>query len=303
MFRLPKPIQNVLSMKITAVEIPNFWYRFSSKGRSNEFTITVNNFYQMNSTNTNVVFIPEMKNTIIIPEGNYYDVDLPNYLNSYFLNIQNGLQYIIFEINANKGTCIFRARNPQDNTFYPSPYDSSTPYYSKTFHYSIDFRLQDNIERPLYLNMGWALGFKQATYIATYQNSYSNPFILNSAGSDIVVYYAYLQSETSFGNGIYNYIFLDIEDFNKNFTNNKIISCLENSYLEGNNIIARISVPTTSNSINFTNGSDVIFKTRNYYGSVTIESLQIRLLDKFGNIVDLNGNDFSFLIEMEIANE
>ena len=135
-FRLPKPIQNVLSMKITAVEIPNFWYRFSSKGRSNEFTITVNNFYQMNSTNTNVVFIPEMKNTIIIPEGNYYDVDLPNYLNSYFLNIQNGLQYIIFEINANKGTCIFRARNPQDNTFYPAPYDSSTPYYSKTFHYS-----------------------------------------------------------------------------------------------------------------------------------------------------------------------
>lgn len=299
-FKLPNPIENVISMKITAVELPNFWYRFSKKGRSNEFTITINNFYEMNSTNTNVVFIAEKKTTIIIPEGNYFDVDFTNFLNTYFLNIKNGLQYIIFEINPNKGTAIFRARNPQDNVYYPSPYDPATPYYSKTFHYSLDFRLQDNLERPLYLNMGWALGFKQANYIATYQNTYTDPFV--SISADSVTYYAYLQSETSFGNGINHYLFLDIDDYNKNFTNDSIISCLENSYLEGNNIIARISVSTSANSINFTTGADAIFKMRKYYGPVSIESLHIRLLDKFGNIVDLNGNDFSFLIEMEIAN-
>ena len=43
-FILPEPITNVISMKITAIEIPNFWYMFSSKKRNNEFKITVYNY-------------------------------------------------------------------------------------------------------------------------------------------------------------------------------------------------------------------------------------------------------------------
>jgi hypothetical protein len=149
--------------------------------------------------------------------------------------------------------------------------------------------------------MGWGLGFKKPVYIVTAQNSYTDPFILTN--SDIIGFKAYLQSETTFGNGINNYLFLDIEDYNKNFTDDVIISCLDNSYLAGNNIIARVSVVTSSNSINFTNGADAIFKMRKYFGPVKIDSLYIRLLDKFGHVVDLNGNDFSFLIEMEISNQ
>ena len=310
-YSLPAPIKNVISMKITAVEIPNFWYAFSSKNRSNEFTITVNNFYQMNTERTDTIFHNESKTTIIIPEGNYYDIDLPNLLNAYFLNTNNGLQYLICEINPNNGSTCFRARNLQDDTFLPAPYDPNTPYYSPTFHYTIDFRLQDNLDRPLYLNMGWRLGFKKAQYIISYQSIYINPFVVtgnngnsaanNTNNSDI--YYAFLKSETSYGNGIHHYVFLDIDDFNKNFTNESIRSCLGDSYLEGNNIIARITISTTSNAINLTNGADAIFKMRKYYGPVTIDTLHIRILDKFGRIVDVNGNDFSFLLEMEIANE
>jgi len=305
-YTLPAPIQNVISMKITAVEIPNFWYIFSSKNRSNEFTIITYNYYQMNDDNTSTVFHTETKNTIIIPEGNYYDIDLPNLLNAYFLNANNGLQYLMFEINPNNGCSCFRARNPQDDIFLPSAYDPITPYYSPTFHYAVDFRLQDEFERPLYLNMGWRLGFKQAQYIVSYQNIYDNPFVNGSTNvhvSNSLTYYGFLKSDTAFGNGIYHYVFLDIDDFNKNFTNESIRSCLGDSYLEGNNIIARITISTTSNSINFTSGADAIFKMRKYYGPVTIDTVHIRILDKFGQIVDLNGNDFSFLIEMEITNE
>jgi hypothetical protein len=77
------------------------------------------------------------------------------------------------------------------------------------------------------------------------------------------------------------------------------MSCLPRKYLQGNNIIARISVSSNSNSINFTSASDSIMKSRTYFGPVDISKLNIRLLDKFGELIEMNGNDFSFLIEFK----
>ena len=47
------------------------------------------------------------------------------------------------------------------------------------------------------------------------------------------------------------------------------------------------------------NGSDLIFKQRDYFGPVTIEKLRIRLLDHFGKVLDLNNNDYSFALEFK----
>ena len=44
-------------------------------------------------------------------------------------------------------------------------------------------------------------------------------------------------------------------------------------------------------------------KTRKYNGPVNIKKIHIKILDKFGNIVDLNNMDFSFTIEVEILYE
>jgi hypothetical protein len=56
-------------------------------------------------------------------------------------------------------------------------------------------------------------------------------------------------------------------------------------------------VNSQSNSINLTTPAEIILKTRDYFGPVKISRLNIRLLDKFGDILQLNGNDYSFLIE------
>jgi hypothetical protein len=112
-----------------------------------------------------------------------------------------------------------------------------------------------------------------------------------------------LISEGTYGNSLQEYLFLDIDDYNRSFSNDSIISCLTDSYLEGNNILARITVNTNPNSINFTNGSDAVFKKRQYFGAVTIGGFYIRILDKHGNLLNMNGNDFSFFIEMEVLNK
>jgi hypothetical protein len=40
-------------------------------------------------------------------------------------------------------------------------------------------------------------------------------------------------------------------------------------------------------------------KSREYFGPVEISQINIRLLDKFGDILEMNGNDFSFLMEFK----
>jgi hypothetical protein len=297
-FVLPAPIQNVLSMKITAIEIPNFWYVFSSANRSNECIITVYN-YKIKIGNNTITHVPSTSYPIVFPEGNYVHVDFVNIMTAYFTNIGGGLNYIVVEIDVNTGKTIFRARHKIDSTLLPSPFDTSTPYYSPDFYYTLDFRLQDEVERPLYKNMGWTLGYTKEFYLVTSQNSFSTLFIPNTLATPnhIVEFKAYCRSESTYGNSLFNYIFLDIDDYNKSFSSDEIISCLPNEYLEGNNIIARIMVNSTSNYINFTTASDAIIKTRKYFGPVTISAMNIRLLDKFGDILQLNGNDFSLLIE------
>jgi hypothetical protein len=48
------------------------------------------------------------------------------------------------------------------------------------------------------------------------------------------------------------------------------------------------------------NGGDFIFKKRSYFGPVKLEKMHIKLLNKFGEMLELNRNDFSFSLELEV---
>lgn len=294
---LPSSINNVLNMKICAVEIPNFVYMFSSAKRETEFKITVYNYKIRTETSTEIVNSTEYP--IIIPEGNYVNVDFVNMINAYFLDRGGGLNYLILEIDVNSGKTIFRARHPIDDRTLPSPFDPSTPFYSPTFYFSLDFRIP-GVERPIYRNLGWILGFKKEFYLVTPDKKLSTFFIPNSLdviNNNEIIFFAYCKSESTYGNTLDNYVFLDIEDNNNNYSSDEIKAYLPGKYLKGDNILARITINSTANSINFTSAADYITKTREYHGPVTISALKIKLMDKHGETVELNGNDFSFLIE------
>jgi hypothetical protein len=51
----------------------------------------------------------------------------------------------------------------------------------------------------------------------------------------------------------------------------------------------------------FDNNSDLITKKRDYYGTVDVNKFSIKILDMYGEPVDLNSMDFSFTLEFEIA--
>ena len=151
--------------------------------------------------------------------------------------------------------------------------------------------------RPLYKNAGWTMGFYNDIYDVT------KPYVVqgrvNPLGTyEPVTYGRYIESESSYGSSIVQYYFLEVDDYNRNFTTNTIIAETGNGTNLGNNIIARIPLTTPALNINYLNPSDMIFKQRDYFGPVKIEKIHLRLVDRFGDILDIQNNDYSLAIEL-----
>jgi hypothetical protein len=151
--------------------------------------------------------------------------------------------------------------------------------------------------RPLYKNAGWTMGFYNDIYEVT------KPYVVqgrvNPLGTyEPTIYGRYVESESSYGSSIVQYYFLEVDDYNRNFTTNTIVAETGNGTNLGNNIIARIPLTTAALNINYLNPSDMIFKQRDYFGPVKIEKIHLRLVDRFGETLDIQNNDYSLAIEL-----
>ena len=271
-------------MKLVSLQIPNMWYHFTNVNNQNQFTIKL---YNMKG-------FPDIEHLVVIPEGNYTSDNMETALNNYFVNIGKGLNFLYFEINPLTSRSIIRARHPTDAIPGPCAFDPTNQYYSPDFYFILEFG-NTNFSKTLHLTSGWALGFSTPSYTVTKNNTYVDIIKYPSP----TTYNCYLNSETSFGRGINNYVFIEIDDFNKNFITNSVMSSIGNTYI-GNNILGRLTITSNHNSMVDVDCSDGIFKVREYFGPVNIEKMRIRILDKFGHVLDLNGNDYSFALDLSI---
>jgi hypothetical protein len=289
-YTLPDPINKVTSLKISSIEFPNSWYMFSSETGSNSFIITLYNCPVPDDVPEQ--YPPVIVNTITIPDGNYRSDLLANSINNIFSNKRNGLEYLYFDINEVNAKTTFRTKLQGDDNRNLYIID---PDLNSDFYFTIDF---DVNTKPLYKNAGWMLGFKQPFY--TVKNSVYLPKIVSDvAPFKESMYYWFLESEAGYGNAIQNYVFLEIDDFNRNSTANTFFSKTVNDAYLGNNIMGRITVTSGINTIVTMDGGNRLFKTREYFGPIRLEKLHIRLIDKYGDPVNLEGNDFSFMLEIE----
>ena len=97
----------------------------------------------------------------------------------------------------------------------------------------------------------------------------------------------------------YLYIILDDHNTSANtnfFTNN------EQAILDGD-IIARIYVKAYAFSIQSQNDFSVYSEPRYYFGQVNIDKFDIRVVDEYNRILNLNGMDFSLTLQMKIKQE
>jgi hypothetical protein len=129
--------------------------------------------------------------------------------------------------------------------------------------------------------LGRALGFKNASY--TFNSS--TPLV----------------AESTININTVRYLYLVVDEFSTGFTNS-FICPLQHSLLS-KKILGRIALDSIrfpygtvqiSNTFNALLSSDV----RHYNGAVDIQKIQVQLINEYGAPIDLNGQDFSFLLEM-----
>jgi len=139
-------------------------------------------------------------------------------------------------------------------------------------------------------SLGWLLGFREPIYI--FQGASLDTFITNGLTSFAI---ANLSGP--------RYLYLVVDEFTSSGNQSSFVSPLPNSLIN-KNILARISVSKQDYPfgsimpVNLYNGllmSDV----RSYTGKVDIQKLNVQLVNEFGNVINLNGDDFSFCLKIE----
>jgi len=139
-----------------------------------------------------------------------------------------------------------------------SVFNPESPNYAPLTQVDVEFGIEG---KNLAATAGWTLGFRRATYTtpAVSETPYAPP----------------------------SYVFLDVDDFHNNFQPDSVISTNGLSYL-GNTLLARVGLGQYRSDIS---------QKRDYFGPVRLDKLHFRLLTRFGEVADLGGADFSFVLE------
>jgi hypothetical protein len=116
------------------------------------------------------------------------------------------------------------------------------------------------------INLGKMLGYKKDFLNTTSAQS------SNCADVDLLKYY-----------------YLSVNDFQQSMDNN-VLPFLKNDFVS-NNILAKAQSKDDENNN--------LYLKRNYFGPITLEKIRFSLLDHYGEILDLNGIDYSFSLVVE----
>jgi hypothetical protein len=257
---LPLRFTKIVSMQLTALEFPSTFYCISKVFGNNFFVITINN----------------TKTIITIPDGNYTTNSMASYLNtlmtSYSVDPDPNialLQYIYFTIDIED-----RSGSGKMIIGINSSYNKTDPLIFSLNFKTDRFGNEDRIN-PLPLKLGWLFGFREGIYI-------NNSVYVSEGIVDL--------------QGI-RYLYLVVDDFNNNVSDGFYGAF--NSSILNKNILARISLQGNAFNNISQNNLSLITSSRQYFGPVDIQKLQIQLLDEYGRILDLNNMDYSFCLTLQ----
>jgi hypothetical protein len=202
---------------------------------------------------------------IFIPDGNYDISSLPQFLNStYFYLSDTDTELQFLKI-----------------TIHPTTGKTELRWEERPPHTTFSVYFNENPNANIMKRLGWTLGFRLANYLKVEEG---------------------ILSEGLYDGGGDRYIYVSVNDYQNNVNENNVV-CFDKSILD-EYVIAKIPMVNGKFSItsNDYNGLS-LSKIRRYNGPVNIRRFHIKLLDKFGEVIDLNNMDYSLTFEMEILYE
>ena len=202
---------------------------------------------------------------IDIPEGNYSQTGMITSINNQLSLAGAPFNAVVFNLNltlsTGSGQTLVGFSDLSGNT-------------ELELNFQTDVNGLEDHNTPLPLKFGWKLGFRNGIY--TNNLNYVSEGVIDVIGS--------------------RYFFLVVDDYNNNVYNSYYSAF--NSSILNKNILARISLQNTLFTNFQQNNLLSTTITREYFGPVNINSLNIQLLDEYGRVAYLNNMDFSFSINL-----
>lgn len=248
------------------IELPTNLDRvISMKIVSSEIPLISYNFSSRNKNNSFLIKINDDEPVILtIPDGCWYSKELSDFINS-ALSASETANILRFNIDDQSGKSSFHFISEQVNKSY-----SITNRYNHN----------DFSKSCLYI-----LGFSESDLrIVNDQDTYLY-------GTE--VYYGWWSSSGVFGRTFDPYYYVYVDDFVGNSTNHQIIGIQPEGYI-GTNYLARVEVRCSAFNRNIGHKTYI---ERNYFGGVRIRKLHIKILDKFGNVIDIGDSNISLLFK------
>lgn len=260
----PERICDVKTMRVVSAEIPISFYNISLVLGNSYFSVT-------DTTSTAFTKI------ITIPDGQYSTITLSKEINKqiteqyYTLgspntpNLRFDLSGCVGGTDASGTSSYFITNNSKKATINFAINSDGT--YDK-----FNFKSK----------LGWLLGFRQPSYKMT-----STPI--------------FAQSEALLDVNGPRYLYLAIDEFNKG-NQSSFIPPLHSSLIN-KNIIARIPLFNVGGyvfgqTLSMNHYTGLLSDVRSYTGKIDLFKLNIQLLNENGVVMNLNGMDFSFCLEV-----
>ena len=258
---LPERITDVKTIRVRSVEIPMSFFNFSAA--------LGNNYFKCIDSATQVATM------CVLPDGNYTNMnDLQLVVNSQlYLSDVGNLQII--------------ASEPTDLSANPPGSFYLVNIGPHTYEVDFDVDLYGNPDKYQFRSkMGWTLGFRDPSY---------SVINIDEGGAK-----TYTNSACNLNN--IRYLYLVVDEFSNSFPNSFVAPM--NQYLMNKKILARVCMDYSHypyGSLLHGNESNGIVVTdiRTYQGKIDIQKLNVQLVTEWGRPVNLNGLDFSFILEIE----
>ena len=269
-YRLDHTYRNVIKLRVASVEIPNMFYVFSEAKKNTSFMVQTTDKDGITRTLT-----------VTIPDGNYSISDLVVLIQAQFdTGFKNpyGI-FLTITINVNNAKITI---NHNGLSAYPVTSSTTVPSISAN---PISFNFQTsqfNTERNFNFGLGYNLGFRKKLYTLTTPTS-TSPFNTYTFTSEAVV--------DTVGD---TYLFLQLNDLHT------VEHRTSSNYMQ---YLAKIIVREDKTAIIYDDGSSLMSNEIIFPSPVDLTVLNIRLVDAYGEVVDMNGTDFSFTLEItEVLN-
>ena len=108
-------------------------------------------------------------------------------------------------------------------------------------------------------------------------------------------YKALLRSSKVFGSGSDSGFYISVNDFNGD-QSQQILTLGEDAWTT-NNVLSRVQISSTVFQSNVSNSKSSSSIKRIYYNEVKIQKLHIKVLNKYGNVINLNNYPTNFVFE------